>query len=212
MSADSVLPVGYAEAKLVCERMLDETLHRYPSRFRPMAVRIAQITGSESNGYWNPVEHFAFVVKSSQFLKAFPDLDGTLSWCPVDDVSATLGELLISDTKPYPIYHIENPSRQRWQDMVKALTELLDIPQEGIIPFDQWLERVRNSSASINENPAKQLVDFFSQHFIRISCGGLILDTSKTKRHSATLRERGRVELNSIVKYISAWKTIGFLE
>lgn len=212
MDVESVLPVGYAEAKLVCERMLDETLHLYPARFRPMAVRIAQITGSTSNGYWNPVEHFAFLVKSSQYLKAFPDLKGTLSWCPVDDVSATLGELLISDTKPYPIYHIENPSRQPWQEMAKTLAEALDIPHEGIIPWDNWLERVQSCSAPINNNPAKQLLEFFSHNFIRMSCGGLILDTSKTRKHSVTLRQRGPVESALVRKYISAWKAMGFLE
>lgn len=212
MTADSVLPVGYAEAKLVCERMLDETLHQYPDRFRPMAVRIAQIAGSTSNGHWNPVEHFAFLIKSSQTLKALPDFDGSLSWCPVDDVSATLGELLISNTTPYSIYHIENPSRQQWRKMVKTLAQSLDIPRDGIIPFDQWIERVRNSSASINDNPARQLLEFFDQHFIRMSCGNLILDTTKTREHSATLRERGPVGPGLVEKYISAWKTMGFLD
>ncbi|KGO69364.1 Male sterility, NAD-binding [Penicillium expansum] len=212
MTADSVLSVGYAEAKLVCERMLDETLRRYPDRFRPMAVRIAQITGSTSNGHWNPVEHFSFLIKSSQTLKALPDFDGSLSWCPVDDVAATLGELLISDTTPYSIYHIENPSRQPWRKMVKTLARSLDIPQSGIIPFDQWIERVRISPASVNDCPAKQLLEFFDQHFIRMSCGGLILDTAKAREHSATLRERGPVGPGLVEKYILSWKTMGFLD
>lgn len=212
MAVESVLPVGYAEAKLVCEHMLDETLHRFPDRFRPMAVRIAQITGSTSNGHWNPVEHFAFLVKSSQTLKALPDFDGSLSWCPVDDVSATLGELLISDTTPYPIYHIENPSRQPWREMVRILAQSLDIRPDGIVPFDQWIKQVRNSSASIHDNPARQLLEFFDQHFLRMSCGGLILDTAKTRKHSATLRKRGPVSPDLVGKYISAWRTMGFLD
>jgi thioester reductase-like protein len=76
MTAESVLPTGYGDAKLVCERILDETLHKFPDHFRPMAVRIGQIAGSKVSGYWNPVEHFAFMVKSSQTLKALPDLQG----------------------------------------------------------------------------------------------------------------------------------------
>lgn len=212
MTADSVLSVGYAEAKLVCERMLDGTLHRYPDRFRPMAVRIAQITGSTSNGHWNPVEHFSILIKSSQTLKALPDFDGSLSWCPVDDVAATLGELLISDTTPYSIYHIENPSRQPWRKMVKTLARSLDIPQSDIIPFDQWIERVRNSPASVNDCPAKQLLEFFDQHFIRMSCGGLILYTAKTREHSTTLGERGPVGPGLVEKYILSWKAVGFLD
>jgi len=76
MTVDSVLPSGYGDAKLICERMLDETLHKHPDRFRPMAVRIGQIAGSKTSGYWNPVEHLSFLIKSSQTLKALPDFEG----------------------------------------------------------------------------------------------------------------------------------------
>ena len=76
MTVESVLPSGYSDAKLVCERMLDETLHKYTDRFRPMAVRIGQIAGSKTSGYWNPVEHLSFLIKSSQTLKAMPDFQG----------------------------------------------------------------------------------------------------------------------------------------
>ena len=76
MTVESVLPTGYGDAKLVCERMLEETLGKQPERFRPMTVRIGQIAGSKTNGQWNSVEHFASVVKSAQTLKALPDLTG----------------------------------------------------------------------------------------------------------------------------------------
>jgi nucleoside-diphosphate-sugar epimerase len=81
MTVESVLPTGYGDAKLVCERMLDETLHKYPHLFRPMVVRIGQIAGSKTSGYWNPVEHLAFLIKSSQTLKALPDIEGVRGFC-----------------------------------------------------------------------------------------------------------------------------------
>jgi thioester reductase-like protein len=71
-----VLPNGYGDAKLVRERMLDETLHGFPDRFRAMMVRIGQIAGARGSGYWNQVEHFAFMVKSAQTLRVLPDLGG----------------------------------------------------------------------------------------------------------------------------------------
>lgn len=76
MTADSALPIGYADAKLICEHMLDQTLHRYPDAFRTMVVRVGQIAGSKTTGQWNPVEHLAHLIKSSQTLKTLPDLDG----------------------------------------------------------------------------------------------------------------------------------------
>lgn len=71
MTIKSVLPSGYGDAKLVCETMLDETLHKHPESFRPMAVRIGQIAGSTTSGYWNPVEHLPFLLKSSQSTTGF---------------------------------------------------------------------------------------------------------------------------------------------
>lgn len=79
MTVESALPVGYADAKLVCEHMIEETLHRYPDHFRAMAVRLGQIAGSKITGYWNPVEHVAHLIKSSQTLRALPDLKGVRS-------------------------------------------------------------------------------------------------------------------------------------
>ena len=80
MTVESVLPTGYGDAKLVCEHMLKETLEKWPERFRPMTVRIGQIAGSKTTGQWNSVEHFAFMIKSAQTLKALPDLEGV--WYP----------------------------------------------------------------------------------------------------------------------------------
>jgi thioester reductase-like protein len=52
---DSVMPNGYGETKWGCERMLDKTLHRYPGQFRTMVVRLGQIAGSKTSGYWSPM-------------------------------------------------------------------------------------------------------------------------------------------------------------
>ena len=76
MAIKSVLPNGYCDAKFTCERILDETLHKYPTHFRTMTARLGQIAGSKVSGYWNPMEHFSFLVKSSKTLKALPDFDG----------------------------------------------------------------------------------------------------------------------------------------
>jgi thioester reductase-like protein len=76
MTVESVLPSGYGDAKLVCERMLDNTLHKTPEQFHTMVVRIGQIAGSKVSGYWNPVEHLAFLIKSCQTLGVLPDLQG----------------------------------------------------------------------------------------------------------------------------------------
>ena len=206
---DSVLPNGYGEAKWGCERMLDETLHKFPNRFRAMVVRLGQIAGSSDHGYWNPMEHFGFLVKSSQTLNVLPDMTGGLYWTPVNEIAGTLADLVLADNKPYPIYHIENPVGQSWQDMTSVLAKALHIPVSNIIPFREWMDRVRD--APQRNNPASTLVDFLEDNFLRMSCGGLVLDMKKTLEHSKTLRGVGPVSEVVAGKYIHIWKEIGFL-
>lgn len=86
---DSVLPSGYGDAKYACEKLLDETLHKHPDRFRTMAARIGQIAGSTSSGYWNTVEHFCFLVKSAQNLSAVPDFDGVRATSPISALESS---------------------------------------------------------------------------------------------------------------------------
>jgi thioester reductase-like protein/acyl carrier protein len=204
---DAVLPNGYGDAKWGCERMLEETLHKHPSQFRTMAVRLGQIAGSKTSGYWNPMEHFGFLIKSSQTLNALPDVDGTVFWTPVNDIAASLADLVLAEGQPYPIYHIENPVGQPWKTVNAVLSDALDIP--NLIPFEDWLQRVRN--APQRNNPAATLLEFLDSNYLRMSCGGLVLDTKKACEHSKTLANVGIVSEEVLRKYVHVWREIGFL-
>ncbi|KAF5021129.1 hypothetical protein F66182_6829 [Fusarium sp. NRRL 66182] len=205
---DSLLGNGYAEAKWGCERMLDETLHKYPSRFRPMVVRLGQIAGSKTSGYWNPMEHFGFLIKSSQTLNALPDVDGNLNWTPVNDIADTLSDLILSDRTPHAVYHIDNPVGQQWRDVNAILSDTLRIP--NLVPFKEWLDLVRK--APQQDNPAALLADFLEDTYLRMACGGLVLDVKKTLEHSKSLAAVGPVSETVVRKYIHIWKEIGFLK
>ncbi|KAF4589049.1 Type I Iterative Polyketide synthase (PKS) [Ophiocordyceps camponoti-floridani] len=204
---DCVLPNGYGDAKWGCERMLDETLHRHGSRFRIMIVRLGQIAGSKTSGYWNPMEHFGFLIKSSQTLNALPDVDGTVFWTPVNDIAATLSDLVLSTRQPHDVYHIENPVGQTWRQTNAILADALQI--RNLIPFAEWVERVRD--APQRNNPASTLLDFLDGNYLRMSCGGLVLDVKNTLEHSKTLASVGPVSEEVVRKYIHIWKEIGFL-
>ncbi|RHZ46593.1 uncharacterized protein CDV56_104489 [Aspergillus thermomutatus] len=213
---DSVLPPGYGEAKWVCERMLDETLHKHPALFRAMAVRPAQIAGSSTSGVWNSVEQIPFIVKSAQSLGVWPNFRGTVRWIPVDAVAAILVDLLyIGEDKtapdPWPIYHIDDPVGRPWEEISAVLADALDIPAGQFVPFKEWLGMVARSSKPETENPAGRLVDFLEQNFERLSCGGLVLDTTKAQEHSAAMRALAPVSAQVARGYIRAWKEMGFL-
>ncbi|KAI2466205.1 putative polyketide synthase [Annulohypoxylon bovei var. microspora] len=214
----SVMPSGYNEGKWVCERMLTETLRRHPRLFQASVVRPGQISGSTASGVWNPVEHFPFLVKSAQALKAFPDLQGVLHWLPVDRSAGVMVDLLRIDDRDgttagvSPVYHIDNPVGQPWKNMSAVLAAALDIPAHGIIPFQDFVERVRRSPLSEKENPAARVVGFLEGHFERMACGGIILDTQRVSEHSETMARQGPVSDEVVRSYVAAWKTSGFLD
>ncbi|KAI1630938.1 putative polyketide synthase [Biscogniauxia mediterranea] len=213
---ESVLPTGYGDAKYICERLLDATLHCYPERFRVAAVRLGQIAGSSLNGYWNHIEHVFFLIKSSQTLGALPDLRGTLGWTAVDDIAGTLVDILLlpDEVKLHPIYHIENPVRQPWDHMIAMISHNLDIP--AVIPFVEWVHRVREWPVKVDNgaegaNPAYLLVDFLDDNFMRMSCGGLLMGTAKAREHSPTLARVGRISEDATRLFLSKWKEMGIL-
>ncbi|KAI0424072.1 putative polyketide synthase [Xylaria sp. FL1042] len=192
----AVIPSGYNEGKWVCERMLTETLRRHPRLFRASIVRPGQISGSTTSGVWNPVEHFPFLVKSAHALKVWPDLQGVLHWLPVDRSAGVMVDLLkINDhegvAEACPVYHIDNPVGQPWKDMSMVLAAALDIPPNGIIRFQDWIKRVRQSPLSEKENPAARVIGFLEGHFERMACGGIILDTQRASEHSETMAMQG---------------------
>ncbi|KAJ4287771.1 hypothetical protein N0V90_012475 [Kalmusia sp. IMI 367209] len=209
---ETVPETGYADAKLTCEHVLRKTLYAHSDRFHAMVVRTAQISGSTTNGYWNPTEYMPFLIKTSQTLKMLPDLSGTLSWYPVNGVASTLGELLTNPDANNLIYHIDNPSRQPWKGMIRSLAHALDIPSSNIVPYPQWVERVRSFGGSTKENPALQLIEYFEHYFEPMSCGGLMLDTTKTIQLSQTMQTMGIIDDGSVKKFVNAWKQSGFLD
>lgn len=69
------LPIGYAEAKWVCEKVM-ESAYKYSSELEPIVIRIGQLSGSETTGFWSSKEHFPALVKASHVIGAMPDLQG----------------------------------------------------------------------------------------------------------------------------------------
>lgn len=208
------LPNGYGEAKWICERILDRTLHKFPLLFRPAVVRPGQIAGSSTSGFWNPDEHFAFMVKSAQSLRVWPELGGTLLWTPVDHCGAVVADLALNPAAIGPIYHMDNPVGQPWKDVNPIFARLLNVPAGAIVPFREWIKRVRTSPlVAETENPTARsgFADFLEKNFERMSCGGLVLDTTRAKEHSVTMAREGPVSEEVIGRYVEAWKKMGFL-
>ncbi|EGN94747.1 hypothetical protein SERLA73DRAFT_187804, partial [Serpula lacrymans var. lacrymans S7.3] len=62
---------GYAEAKYVAERIIDEACHR--SGLNATVIRAGQLSGSTVNGFWTPSEYIPILFTSSHKLNLVPN-------------------------------------------------------------------------------------------------------------------------------------------
>jgi hypothetical protein len=110
-------PFGYAEAKLVCERILEHTREMYPEDMEVSYIRVGQVAGSSETGYWNGSEHFPALVASSKSLGTLPELQNvclplsfTFTYVPVSSMTNYANiDPLLAPRKPRRRRHIRDP-------------------------------------------------------------------------------------------------------
>lgn len=118
-----------------------------------------------------------------------------------------MSELLFAGSDSNPIYHLENPLRQSWADVLDCLAEELQIADK--VPMQVWIEKV--AQAPEEDNPAKQLLQFFEHEFEHNASGEVVMDTAHSRAASSSLAKIKPVELDTIQLYLRAWKEAGFL-
>lgn len=203
----STLDFAYAEAKLVSERIVESAFQWLKSELQPSIVRIGQISGSQSTGYWTVKEHFPELVRACQRMGRFPNLEGSLSWLPVNRAASILSDVLLHTSTPSLVYHVENPIRQPWSNVLIVMERKLNLKSLPRMGFAAWL-----TEASKSGHVPTDLLHFLERHFIRMSGGGLVLDTKNTRMISTTCCSTGSLGINDIERYIEFWKSEGFLQ
>lgn len=163
---------GYGQAKLICERIIENAARTHQDSIEVSCVRVGQMSGSQKSGFWNANEHIPTLVQLSQKVSYLPAIDGvgiandietakslanalpqTLSWLPVDLAATSLSEILLTHHPLNLIYHLENPVRQSWHEILTTLASQLGISRE-FLPFDKWLDRVGAIAADTEDSGA----------------------------------------------------------
>ena len=86
-----------------------------------------------------------------------------------------------------------------------------DCPPSRLVSFSG---NNNNGNENNNEdhNPAARLIDFLDENFVRMSCGGLFLDTRKCREHSRTMAEEVGVVSDDVArKFVQSWRDMKFL-
>ncbi|KAF7798676.1 hypothetical protein EIP86_009900 [Pleurotus ostreatoroseus] len=153
---------GYTESKWVIEKLLQEVATRTP--LRPVSIRIGQLCGSKS-GYWNEAEWFPSLVKSSVFLKSFPEMDKSISLLFAEDAARAICELRNSNS---PILHLTHPESLSWHIISDTANKELSLQT---VPYNVWFGLLQksadrtsmmNPTRLLHSNPALKLVEFFA--------------------------------------------------
>ncbi|KAI0103345.1 hypothetical protein GGR51DRAFT_573268 [Nemania sp. FL0031] len=200
------MPMGYSEAKWVCETYLDQVAKR-SSSVEPVVVRVGQLSGPEKTpGVWKTEEHMPTLVRASQKIGAFPDLKGAASWIPVDRAASSLSEMLLHRGRINNFLHLETPVRQLLNDIFTIMAHELRLQRPFVIPFDQWLRRATLAGE------IRSLESFYTDHFRDLAGGAVTLDTAKARGVSNCLMQSGGIQKELIIEYVHRWQRDGFLK
>lgn len=91
--------------------------------------------------------------------------------------------------------------------MCTIIERMLSLETAQRMPFQVWLNKVTAS----NEN-SQELLDFFQNHFLHMSSGSVVLDTTLARNASSTLRSTGGIDMSTIGLYLNHWRRSGFLK
>ncbi|KAF7554687.1 hypothetical protein G7Z17_g2694 [Cylindrodendrum hubeiense] len=208
---DAACGIGYADGKLVCEKILEQAASKFADKLEITYVRCGQITGARETGVWNSAEQIPMLLRSAQSIGSLPQLQGTLSWIPVDDAAAVISDITFSASVPPLVQHLENPVRQAWSDVVDVIGQQLNLPKANIT-FEEWIDKVVSAGGEEDDYPVRKLHAFFKLSFQAVACGHVILDTAVARTSSSTLRNLTAIDDATIQGYIRHWKDISYLK
>lgn len=93
------------------------------------------------------------------------------------------------------------------------LTEKLHLNRSKPLAFDEWLEKASVvAEAADDQDFFTNLKPFLETYFRRLSGGEVILDCTKSRKASRSLRTCNGVGLGMLDRYIEYWKKSGILQ
>ncbi|KAI0672433.1 acetyl-CoA synthetase-like protein [Trametes maxima] len=204
---------GYAEGKWVTEHVLQNVTKE--RGVHTVVMRLGQVTGNKV-GYWNEKEWFPALVKSAQFQRCLPDLEGTVSWIPGYESAKAFTEMRHS---PQPFLHLVHPRAVPWHDLIAPLATELGVP---LVPYATWLRELEKTASAgaagevdrMKANPALRLLPFFKAFRATpdLEPGGMVrLSTDKSTAVSDALANLPKLSAESARGWLAAWKRAGFL-
>lgn len=149
---------------------------------------------------WDPLDEDSNSHTFIDILDAGESLNHELSIPIIPNLPLDYNDWAISDQTDVNI-HFPFRSSQQSPMQGEDLADALGI--KDLIPFDEWVARVE--AAPQRNNPALTLLELLDSNYLRMSCGGLVVDVKNTIEHSETLAAVGPVSEEVVRKYIYSY-------
>ncbi|KAI0027954.1 male sterility protein-domain-containing protein [Vararia minispora EC-137] len=214
---DFALINGYGQSKWVAEMILQQ------SPLQSTIVRIGQVCGaigSNGSAYWNTVEWFPRVVKSSVTLGCFPSGNARISWIPVDAVARFLVRARSTSSG---FLHLVHPRPASWAVLARTISVALGL---HLVPYIEWRAKLegatRGSKANTNRGrlPVAKILPLLPPMLSSRDLGaGEAMDLPNLDMTAASrllaldenLLGLEQVDERDVQAWVQAWKESGFL-
>lgn len=109
---------------------------------------------------------------------------------------------------------MENPSRQSWSGLLHNLASILGGEGEPLplIPFSEWIDRVRSLGDDPERNPAFKVINFLENDFVRMAAGTVILRTAEARLDSPTMVRSTSLDRQHLEEYVAYWRSVGAMQ
>ncbi|MBE9144075.1 thioester reductase domain-containing protein [Planktothrix mougeotii LEGE 06226] len=147
--------LGYSQSKWVAEKLVAS------ARDRGLPVSIYRpplISGHSRTGEWNIDDFTCLMIRGCVQMKAMPKLDYLMDLAPVDFVSRSIVYLSQQPESLNQVFHLNNPYPLHWNKFIEWIREYGYLIDQ--IPYQDWLNRLKQESISTN-NPLSPLLSFF---------------------------------------------------
>ncbi|GJE93768.1 hypothetical protein PsYK624_099290, partial [Phanerochaete sordida] len=227
--ADPALSVGtgYGSSKFVGENLLARAAER---GLQCMSLRIGQVCGAAATGAWGTSEWVPILVKSSIALGKLPELDGTVSWIPMDAVADIIRDIVLSQEEMPTLVNAVHPRPVAWKQVMGDINACLGDKPLAVVPYSWWLEALERAADGATQEdleriPALKILDYFrafgidrrSLHSVpedvALEAGGFSThESQKLRAFCPSVRELAPVNEQHVRAWMRYWRDVKFLE
>ncbi|KAI9485154.1 hypothetical protein BDB00DRAFT_773619 [Zychaea mexicana] len=206
------MPMGYAQSKYIVEHLFHYLTQQ--KNFPCIVERMGQVCGDTEHGVWNTSEQYPLLMVGGTQLGLMPNLASvTVDWLPVDFAATSIVTIMLklgaSNQFGEGVYHIVNPSRVGWSDVLKAMQA--SGMKFDVVEPEQWVEALSKHQ----DNPAYRLMSFFEANFQSSSSSEEtatmpVWETEKTAELAPVLAQAPAFGETLLKKHLAFWRNVGF--